>query len=230
MAKKKDNPNGKPKRKQIGKEVARTEHLPPKIPNVTVKPEIDEDAWGEDGLTMRQRAFVAAIVGPAGGNATKAAEMAGYASENREALKTTASITLSKANVGKAIARALAKRNLTTEWTKERLADLASADMGNFVSVGPDGEPKLDFAKASAIGAIGQIKEYSEEGIKVEGSEAQIIKRKIKLHDPNAALANMLKLFGLARDAEPSEAAESIEYVTEPILSRPDEDADKSGQ
>jgi hypothetical protein len=49
------------------------------------KPEDEGDApWDEDWLTLKQRLFVKAFVGPAAGNATKAAEMAGYSDSNRQ--------------------------------------------------------------------------------------------------------------------------------------------------
>lgn len=171
----------------------------PFIPDIAITPEIDDDPWGDDGLTIRQRAFVEALVGPAGGNASKAAEMAGYRADNRNVLKVTASENLTKPNVAKAIALALGKKRLTPEWAKSRLADIASADMNNFlVRDGADGM-KLDFEKAMAIGAIGQIREYDPET------------GKIKLHSPTPALVTILKLFGLITDKHEHQQSGAIQ-------------------
>lgn len=195
-------PNRKPtppkgKRTTV-KRVQSTEDLPPPPPigHVTRHPEPDDDPWDGSGLTIRQKRFVDALVGPAGGNATKAAEMAGYNAENRLTLRVTAAENLSKPNVQTAIAHALAAQRLSPEWAKRQLADMASASMANFLTVGDDGEAKLDFSKAAAMGALGQIKELKEEGIKT-GNDTTIIKRTIKLHDRVSALGLLLKFHGL---------------------------------
>lgn len=198
MSKKGEKPKGKGR--ITAKRVQATENKPV-IPTVAVKPETDEGPFDADGLSVRQRAFIDAITGPAGGNASKAAEMAGYASENREALHATASRLLTYAKVQEGIAHALAKRRATPEWAKAALIDLASSSMANFVVVDEKGEATIDFAKAAEAGALGQIKEYHEELIRGGGEqEPAVIKRRIKIHDRTAALGMLLKLFGLLSD------------------------------
>jgi phage terminase small subunit len=184
------------KKRITTKAVQETENLP--LPPVEIKPEVDDEAWDSDGLTVRQRAFVEALVGPAGGNATKAAEMAGYAAENRLTLAATASENLRKPYVQEALARALARRRMSPEWAQERLLELASASMRNFAHV-ENGDLVIDWDKAAAIGAIGQIGEVTEEVLKTEGT-AKVIKRKFKLHNPKGALETILKLTGLLKD------------------------------
>lgn len=157
----------------------------PFIPIIDAMVEVDNAPWDKDGLTVRQRSFVEALVGPAGGQQTVAAEMAGYAAENRNSLRVTAHDLLTQPNVQRAVALALAARRMTPEWAKARLADIASADMANFVTIDENGKPKVDFKKAEAIGAIGQIKEYDPES------------GKLKLHDPAPALITILKMYGL---------------------------------
>ena len=169
-------------------------------PDVAAKPSIDTDGFGDDGLTIRQKAFVAALVGPAGGNATKAAEIAGYASENRRALEASASRTLSFVKVQEAIAHALAARNATPEWAKSQLIDMAGSSLANFITVNADGVPQLDFKKAAEMGALGQLKEFKQEVLKVGDSPASIIKTTIKVHDRMAAITTLLKLHGLLID------------------------------
>jgi phage terminase small subunit len=202
VAKRKDKA-GKPKRITV-KLVQSTENLPPPvIPTVLIKPEVDEDSWGEDGLTIRQRAFVQAITGPAAGNATKAAEMAGYMAENYNSLKVTASRLLTYANVQEAISHVFAQRKMTPEWAVSAITDIASASMANFLSVGDDGRPVFDWAKAAAAGAIGHVREYKEDGIEGSGEgsvDQAIIKRSFKLYDKQRALETVLKMHGLLKD------------------------------
>lgn len=206
----------KPK-KTTKKRVQAEAERPFELPTVKVAHEVDEDGWDDDGLTTRQRAFVEALVGPAGGNATKAAELAGYRSENRNALGVTASENLGKPNVQEAIGRALAKKKLTPEWAKDQLVDLCRASMSNFLKVDEKGIATLDFAKAAAMGAIGQIKEYYEEGIQTGDGEATIIKRKIKIHDRTSALGMLLKLHGLLNDKPDQSGADAL---IDPALAR----------
>lgn len=190
-----------PKRgKKIAKRQVQSTEDAKFIPKVEAKPEIDCDPVEDDGLTLRQREFVKAITGPARGNATRAAEMAGYASENRNALKATASELLAKPCVQEAISHALAAKRATPEWAKSSLIDLAASSMQNFVTVDANGEARIDFAKAAAAGALGQIKEYREEVLKIGDSPVGTIKRTIKIHDRTAALGLLLKFHGLVTD------------------------------
>jgi hypothetical protein len=164
--------------------------------------EVDDGPFDHGGLSIRQQQFVAAIVGPAQGNATKAAQLAGYRSDNRVALASTAYENLRKPQIQEAIAHALAAKRATAEWAKASLVDLASSSMHNFLSVDARGNASIDFKKAAAAGALGQIKEYREEGVDTGNGKVRIIKRTIKLHDPTAALITLLKLHRLLKDGK----------------------------
>lgn len=161
----------------------------------------EEEPFAKDGLTIRQRRFVDALVGPAGGNATKAAQMAGYRDDNYRSLQVTASQTLSKPMVQEALAHAYAKLKMSPEWSKNALQDIASASMANFVTVDENGKTSLDLKKAAEMGALGQIKEWTEEVIDVGEGGPAVIKRKIKLHDRMPAVQALLKLQGLVKES-----------------------------
>lgn len=188
------------KRKNITRKQVRATEDKPYEPKLDLKPELDEGPFDEEGLSVRQRQFVAALIGPAGGNATKAAEMAGYASENRKALGITACRLLGNARVAGLISRRMAELRLSPEWVKSRLASIAAASMDNFLSRDSSGERYLDFDKASELGAMDQLKEYHEEGLKGADGEVTIIKRRVKIYDPQAALATLARVFGLLND------------------------------
>lgn len=179
----------KKRKSKTERTVEKTERQP-HIPNIEARPDIDEDAWGNDGMTFRQRSFVAAMIGPAGGNATKAAEMAGYSAENRNCLAVTGNWLLRNHNVQKALGLALAKRNISPEWVKNRLTEIAGSSMANFADITPEGMFQVDFKKAAAAGALSQIKEYDPET------------GKLKIHDAVGALSILAKIFGMMSDSQ----------------------------
>jgi phage terminase small subunit len=215
MSKRRATP--KPKRKRTTlKAVQETEHLPAPVPTVTVTPEVDDDPHGDDGLTERQRKFVDAYIGPAGGNATKAASMAGYKDDNTPALRACASRLLTFANVQTALARAIARRRLSPEWAREGLTEVASSSMANFVTVNSEtGETQLDMKRAIEAGALGQIKEYREEVLSVNGA-ATVLKRTVKIHDRTQALATLLRLQGQLPDANVHEHVLVNQLIADP--------------
>lgn len=207
-----------PRRKNITTNLVQNTEKQP-IPHAVPAPEIDNDPVESDGLSIRHRSFVDAIVGPAAGNGSKAAEMAGFASENRISLAVTATRLLNKANIQQAIAHAYAKRNMTPEWALATASDLASVSMAKFVSLGPDGKPMLDWIKAAESGAIGHIREWREEGIDHNGSFT-VVKRSFKLFDKQKAVDTILRLHGLLKDTVKVEGKVSIEHSTSNAMAK----------
>jgi phage terminase small subunit len=182
------------------KRVQDTEGEPFELPDVPAKAEDDShEDMGVDGMNVRRRAFVEAITGPAFGNARRAASLAGYSDSNLNVLDATASRLLSNVKVQQAVRGRLAEAEMDAAGTRRAIAFYASSDMSAFVSVGADGEPVLDWVKAAAAGAIGNIREFREEGIQGEG-KFTVIKRTFKLRDPMPALALMARMNGLVQD------------------------------
>jgi phage terminase small subunit len=182
------------------KRVQATENLPPRapVPDVPVKAEVDEEGYEPKRLlTVRQRLFVEALIGPAGGNATKAAEMAGYKSDNRNALYVTACETLRIPKVQEAIRLAIARLKDSPEWARASLVDLASSSMENFVTVDDEtGEMKLDPIKARDAAALGQIKKFRQRLIPGRDGAPNEMDVTIEIHDRTSALQTLLKLDG----------------------------------
>lgn len=187
----------KPTGRTTKKKVQESQDKPvTEVTHVGAKAEIDDDPWGDDGLTPKQRLFVAAIAGPAAGCATKAAQLAGYKSDNRLSLYVTASKVLALPHVQRAVSAALAKKiGSDPLWAESALADLALATLANFLSPDGSGGMAIDWEKAQAAGAMGQIKEYSEIAV---GEAA--VKRTIKLHDRLGAIRDILRLQGKLQD------------------------------
>lgn len=204
----------KPKKAKAitAKRVQATEDEPvPQVGEIEPKPEIDDDEpVGHDGLNLRRRAFVEYITGAALNNATKAAELAGYASDNRQSLYQTASRLLSFVKVQEAIAHRLAEHRATNDFILNGVADLAGASMASFVTVGPDGHPEMDWAKAAANGAIGHVKEFREEGFTAGGEKVTIVKRTFKIYDRLKALELLAKMRGMI-GVEPQEQERRVQ-------------------
>lgn len=203
MAKRPKRPKAKPKVKPkarakavTAKRVVEADAAPIKdLPTVEVKAEHDDEAWGEDGLTPRMRLFVEALIGPAGGVATRAAEMAGYASDNNNALRATASRLLTTANIQRAIERAVAGRFGDAEDVRRSVAAIANGNAADYLEYGPDGKLGISLDKLAAAGMLGLLHEVKEEGFQA-GQTVVIIKRKLKLYDKLRALELLGKLNG----------------------------------
>lgn len=200
------------------KRVQATEDKPFELPKVGIKPELDEDAWDEEGLTIRQTRFVAFLLGKAGGNATRAAEMAGYAAENRESLKATAARALSLVNVRSAIARRLAVASLNPEWLKRTTAALAASNMGSFLRL-EDGKPILDWEQAERMGAFIQVRKYKEKGFKV-GETIDVVERSIEMHNPAPYLQLLARIMGMISESPTAAVSVTVNTMSDDDLVR----------
>lgn len=159
------------------------------------------------GLTLKQRLFIDAYVGPANGSAAKAAVLAGYAGNGFAAQRTGWKI-LNLPLVQEGIAHALAKHRMTAEWVKLTLFELANCNLNNFFDINEKGDlERINFGKARALGAMRQLKEYDPE------------KGKIKVHDSIAALTILAKFYNLIREAAP-ETADDLPLEESPLRGR----------
>lgn len=183
------------KGKITAKRVQAMEDAPPPAMPYTPNPEVDDDPWGDDGLTPKQRRFCEAYVGEAAGNATRAARLAGYREENRDALKATACENLTKPYIRGYIGRLLARHGASSEQLNLRLAELSRSSMENFLTFAADGEVEIDLKQAAALGALGQLKEIKEETIEI-GENVVKRKRTIKVHDPHPAIRTLAEIQG----------------------------------
>jgi phage terminase small subunit len=101
------------------------------------------DGESARSLTYKQRLFISYYLGEAGGNATRAAALAGYSIpgvQGYENLKKPYIRALIDAKVG-AVA-------MGADEVLARLSEIASADMADFVSEDEDGRVRVDLGKA----------------------------------------------------------------------------------
>ena len=159
------------------------------------------------GLTYKQRAFVNAYLGEARGNATKAAQIAGYKSPMQEGYR-----QLRKAEISAEISARLDELAMPTEEMLGILASQARGSLESFLRVveeppapkGPteDGDdeeqaptPKrrivLDLTAAANAWQLHLVKKCISE-CKPDGSE----RWSIELHDPQKAIAILAKMRG----------------------------------
>lgn len=179
---------------------------------------IPDDAWDDCGLSVRQRLFVAAIVGPAAGNASRAAELAGYKCRTADSLRATAHGILQSPHVQQAIRQALAAKKATAEWAQAELAAIADGDLSRFIKVDETGFARLDWPAAMAAGAVGLIKEidFNEGGLP----------KKIRLHDRVRALEMVLKLHGkLVERHDHTSGGKALSLIVDTALVKASPDA-----
>jgi phage terminase small subunit len=167
----------------------------PFIPQGLCEPD-DPGTIGLDGMSLRQRLFVDAYVGPAAGCLAEAAWLAGYGNrKKKDTVKhgVAGHKVLKLPLIQEAIAQKLAKMKLTEEWTKLSLVEIASANLNNFFDMDEEtGERlRLNFHKARSLGAMRQLSEYEEQ------RDGRI---RIKVKDAMPALAILAKFFNLYRD------------------------------
>jgi hypothetical protein len=229
MAKNPKQPPGDKPKRVTAKLVQSTEGLPPPAPPIVgmpppppAVPEPDDAPWDDEGLTFKQRAFCIAYVGPAAGNATKAAQMAGYRDDNYDSLKVTACENLTKPNVARCIARLVAGKLGGPEWTRAGITEIANANMADFVKVADNGQLVLDGDKAQQAAALGLVQVWHEKVIESE-SGPTVIDRKLKLYSRLDALKTLAKMNGQIVDRHVVNGTISVTHKVMPnVLKDPE--------
>jgi phage terminase small subunit len=213
----------KPSKRITDKAVQASEEKPFTLPTIEAKPEVDEDAWGPDGLTLKQRRFCEFYVSDAAGNGKKAARLAGYRDDNEHCLEAQATENLRKPNVRGYISRLLARQGMTPDFLKSRLAQLAQSSMDNVCSLDEFGNVVPDLKQAAEIGALGQLREITDDGEKIGAVEK--IKRKVKVHDPVRAIELLLKMQGFLTEKHEVSGSihhtHDVKHVMDRVLSDP---------
>ena len=189
-----------PRKKTTQKLVQATEDKPFTFPQVDAKPEIGTDPWEDDGLTLKQRRFCQYYVSEAAGNATKAAQLAGYRDDNLITLGGTAHENLKKPQIRGYISRLLAKQGMTPDFLKSRLAQLAQSSLDNMLTMDADGTVRVDLEQAARMGALGQLKELREDILPGGSGKDEVIRRTVKVHDPIRAIELLAKMLGMVTE------------------------------
>jgi hypothetical protein len=184
------------KKRTTTKKVQASEKLPPNLPNAKPTPEVDDDPWDNNHLTLRHRRFIAYYVGEAAGNATKAARLAGYRDDNYDSLRVTARRVLTNANVQRVLQAELSKGFGTPEQVRNSIATIANGNAADYLEPGEDGKLKVSLDRMADNGALGQINQVEENIIETTEGGATVIRRKLKLYDRLKALELLAKMNG----------------------------------
>jgi phage terminase small subunit len=154
----------------------------------------------ERPLNPKQKTFVAEYLIDL--NATQAARRAGY--RPRRAQK-TGSRLLQRRDVRAAIAEAqaqrLAKLDMDAEAVLTELAKIARASVLDYMRVGEDGEPIIDLSRLNQDNAAAIANVTIDRFKGADGADKSQIRRvKISFHNKVAALHELARHFGLARE------------------------------
>lgn len=132
------------------------------------------------GLNHRQRLFIDAYLECF--NATEAARRAGYAEKY---LHTNASRLLQNTTIKKIISERLQASTMSADEALDRLADMARADIGDFLEFKHDtGDFRIDWQNAKGKTHLIKSVKYTAHGVSIE------------LHDPQSAIDKILKAGG----------------------------------
>jgi hypothetical protein len=133
-------------------------------------------------MTDKRTLFVAAYLGEARLNATRAARIAGYKDPEKEGWRVK-----KDPEVARLISEGLDARAMTKEEVLAELSEIATMDAGEFMTVPEFGKAYFDFQKAKKNGLLHHIKKlsYTKYGPSVE------------LVDRQAALVQVGKAHGM---------------------------------
>lgn len=151
-------------------------------------------------LTAKQARFVQEYLIDL--NGTQAAIRAGYS--GRSAAVHAARL-LTNANIQAAVAagqqKIAARLDVTAERVITEMAKLGFANMADYMRVGPDGDPCLNFAELSRDQAAALVEVTVEDFKDGRGEDARDVRRvKFKLADKLGALEKLGKHLGLFRE------------------------------
>jgi phage terminase small subunit len=163
----------------------------------------------ERSLTGKQTLFVAEYL--ANLNATQAAVHAGYSVARA---RTTGSENLRKPSIRAAIAAAqaprLAKLDMDADAVLAELARIAQANVLDYMRLGEEGEPIVDFRRLDRDKAAALSEVMVEDFPRARDAGKREVRRiRFRLHDKLAALRELARHFRLAREHVSQETGET---------------------
>jgi phage terminase small subunit len=166
-------------------------------------------------LTEKQRRFAKEYL--VDFNATRAAERAGY-DTTPGGLRHMGSVLLSNPLVQAAIAehrkKLIDSEGVSPEDVVRELKRLAFANMQDYMRVGPDGDPVLDFSGLTRAQAAALVEVTVDRYVEGRGEDARTVKRvKFKLADKLNALVNLGKHLGMFKEKTDITVHGRVEHV-----------------
>ena len=153
-----------------------------------------------DNLSAKRALFVSEYL--IDRNATQAAIRAGYSERtaNEQGSRLLANVSVRAAV--QAGERAIIERNeITQDRIVQELALLGFANMADYMRIGPDGDPHLDFGQLTREQAAALQEVAVNEAVGGHGGDMRTIRRvRFKLHDKRQALVDLGKHLGMFKD------------------------------
>lgn len=142
----------------------------------------------------RHERFAQELAG--GASQVEAYELSGYKPDTGAASRLSANVSI-ESRVAELKLAAAANTVITIERVMAELGKLGFANMADYMSVGPDGDPFLDFSALSRDQAAALTEVTVEDFKDGRGEDARDVRRvKFKLADKRAALVDLAKMLG----------------------------------
>jgi phage terminase small subunit len=151
-------------------------------------------------MTPKKEAFVREYLVDL--NATQAAIRAGYSvrTANEQAARLLANVSV-RAAVDEAMAERAERTEITADKVLRELALIGFANMADYMSAGPDGDPFLDFSGLTRDQAAALAEVTVEDFKDGRGEDARDVRRiKFKLADKKGALVDIGRHLGMFKD------------------------------
>jgi len=172
-------------------------------------------ARGCGGLTAKQQRFVEEFL--VDGNATQAAIRAGYSERTARSI---AQENLTKPDIAQAIAAGQRARSthlgITADDIARELAKLGFANMADYLTVGEDGQPTLDWSQLTRDQAAALQEVTVDEYVDGAGDDAREVRKvRFKLSDKRASLVDLAKLLGFWKEKHELSGRVRLEDILE---------------
>jgi phage terminase small subunit len=168
-------------------------------------------------LSEKERRFVDAYMGDAAGNATRAAELAGYSVKSARRIGTRLSSKAHiKSEIGQFRDKAAQKTGVTVERVIGELARIGFSDMRDLVDETGRLKPLHELSEDAARALAGV--EVSRERVRVKSTDLEEVTTeeatvKVKLWDKPAALVTLARYLGILKDKVDHKHTFSLEDV-----------------
>lgn len=165
--------------------------------------------------SLRQERFAQELA--KGKSAREAYELAGYRPHKAHGNRLRNQPAIQK-RYNELISASVQRTEVTAAGVINELAHIAFANFADFMKVGPDGQPRLDFGALTRAQASALVEVTVDEYKTGRGVEARDVRRvRFKLGDKRAALADLCKLLGLFREHVELTGRDSGPVVTQPV-------------
>lgn len=173
------------------------------------------DVLDSDGLSERQRRFIACYLNSAKLSSIEAARMAGYSAKSRKSLRCQGLRLLANAAIQKIIRSRLDGAGMDRVAVVALIQSLARASLADMLEPDAQGRLRLSLERAAETGTLGWIADYHED-VRGTGPKAKI-SRRIRLHDPARFIEILARHHGIIGDDLPPDVPSDDDPAKWPV-------------